>query len=578
MAFRRTLVFAAALLLALLAAVAPAQAADRTATVYTTMAGGSGTLEVFEGVDRYDTARRIVEVESAFAKSCKGVIVCSCNDGRFADALSAAGLAGVLGYPVLTVNGDALTIYDHTALAAECARCPSRSLDILVVGSRASVSASVEKALGSYGKVSKRFAGADRYETNRLVYEYGASHGGWSSSFAFIARGDAFSDALAIAPFLVHDGCPIALVDPAAGKLPSGARKVVAGAGQVIALGDTRSVPAQLLEQAGKAAKGGAAKAERLAGANRYKTAAAIVGWELAHGMTLEGAGIATGQAFPDALASSFLLGRGGSVLMLVAPTGSNAAMTSTVKRAASTGRPTLLRVFGSTASVPKGVRSKLASAAGWSSVTTFARGGSLQSRAVLVKSATVCNQMILVEATGTSATVSLHARNSAGMWSEWLSTAGFVGWYGVGAASEGTYATPAGSFDIPFAFGNASNPGTSLSWHGTTWDSTWVTDPDSAYYNTWQETSEFGGERLRAIGAIYDYALVIGYNHPRYCTQRDAQTVPGAGSAFFLHCSEGKPTSGCVSIPTADMRRLLKLVKPGCRIVIGTPQSVYIH
>lgn len=477
----------------------------------------------------------------------------------------------------MAVDGESLTVFDRTALAALKAKCPNGKLDILIVGSTAAVSSAVKSALDSFGTVSKRFNGANRYETNSMVYNYGVSHGGWSNADVFIARGDSFPDALTIAPYLHWMKCPIALVDPSAKSLSEDATAIISSADQVVVLGSDAAVPEHLKTQAESACAGGSAL--RLGGADRYETSSLIVQWEVKQGMTLEGAGVATGTNFPDALSSSYLLGQGGSVLMLMSPMGENSPMTETVKAiASSNGSPSLLRVFGSTAAIPLPTRAQLTTAAGWASYAESNKNEDMQSKAAFVKSSSKCSQMIIVEASGTTATVSLHAKDSSGKWRETLSTGGYVGRDGIGTASESRAVTPVGAFDIPFAFGNASNPGTSLAWHGTTWDSTWVDDPASRYYNTWQESTSYSGEPLRSIGAIYDYALVIGYNYPKYCTTRDSRTVSGAGSAFFLHCSEGKPTGGCVSVPYSTMRKIVTLVKPGCLIVIGDCNTVYTY
>ena len=535
----------------------------------------SGTVELYAGADRHDTARRVTQAECEDAQaSYAGIIVVACDGGRFPDALSAAGLSGLLGYPIVAVNGGSLSVYDRAALTSMKAHCSSGALDILVVGGTSAVSSAVQTSLESYGNVSRPFAGADRYDTNRLIYEYGVMHGGWRSSRAFFASGANFPDALAIAPFLVWAKCPIALVDPAATALTGTQLEMAAGVDQVIALGGTACVSGEAFAAA-KAVTYSDAD-DRLGGDDRYATSAAIVEWELKQGMTLEGAGIATGETFPDALASSFLLGRGASVLMLVSPSGSNEDMAVAVASAATKGSPEVMRVFGGTSAVPVSAYSQMTLAAGWASYTASEKNEPMQSKAAFVKSASSCSQMIMVEATGATAELSMHEKDASGAWRELLFSGGYVGRGGVGYTEEGWATTPAGAFDIPFAFGNASNPSTTLPWHDTTGESTWVDEVDSEYYNTWQESSYFSGEHLEAIGWIYDYALVIGYNYPRYCTVRDSRTVSSGGSAFFVHCSEDKPTDGCISIPYDTMRRLVQLTKPGCLIVIGNPDTVY--
>ncbi len=53
----------------------------------------------------------------------------------------------------------------------------------------------------------------------------------------------------------------------------------------------------------------------------------------------------------------------------------------------------------------------------------------------------------------------------------------------------------------------------------------------------------------------VYDYGAVIAYN--------TSPTVPGAGSAIFLHVSGGGATSGCVALPTSELLAVLALAEP---------------
>jgi L,D-peptidoglycan transpeptidase YkuD (ErfK/YbiS/YcfS/YnhG family) len=45
-----------------------------------------------------------------------------------------------------------------------------------------------------------------------------------------------------------------------------------------------------------------------------------------------------------------------------------------------------------------------------------------------------------------------------------------------------------------------------------------------------------------------------------------------GAGSAFFLHVTDGAPTAGCVAIPASRLVPLMRWLTPGThpRILIG--------
>ena len=48
---------------------------------------------------------------------------------------------------------------------------------------------------------------------------------------------------------------------------------------------------------------------------------------------------------------------------------------------------------------------------------------------------------------------------------------------------------------------------------------------------------------------------------------------VPGRGSGIFLHAQTGRPTNGCISLRKADLRYVLRWLRPGARphIAIGT-------
>ena len=51
-----------------------------------------------------------------------------------------------------------------------------------------------------------------------------------------------------------------------------------------------------------------------------------------------------------------------------------------------------------------------------------------------------------------------------------------------------------------------------------------------------------------------YDYGAVIAYNTAR---------TPGLGSAIFLHVGTGGPTAGCVSLPVAELLKVLRWLNP---------------
>jgi L,D-peptidoglycan transpeptidase YkuD (ErfK/YbiS/YcfS/YnhG family) len=177
--------------------------------------------------------------------------------------------------------------------------------------------------------------------------------------------------------------------------------------------------------------------------------------------------------------------------------------------------------------------------------------------------------QVVTVEtASPTATTGQLRAWERSG--GGWRLVAGpysvFVGSTGVGAAHEGSATTPAGTFPLTEAFGRLPNPGTAMPYFQSGTSDWWDENSSSPTYNTHvRRTTSPGGasENLYRAGPVYDYAVNIGYNLAR---------VPGAGSAFFLHVSNGRPTAGCVSMDRDALVGILRWLRPDAQpqIIIG--------
>lgn len=175
--------------------------------------------------------------------------------------------------------------------------------------------------------------------------------------------------------------------------------------------------------------------------------------------------------------------------------------------------------------------------------------------------------QAIVVIASGYKAKVSLYERTSAG-WELVLETSGCVGRSGLTSnKKEGDMKTPKGVFGLSFAFGS-DKPETAMPFREITGDSYWVDDPESEYYNTWQEGYKGwnSAEKLSDHPESYRYAVAVAYNTAR---------TPGRGSAIFLHCKTRAYTSGCIAVPQATMIELLKKLDPAKNPVILIGGSV---
>ena len=169
-------------------------------------------------------------------------------------------------------------------------------------------------------------------------------------------------------------------------------------------------------------------------------------------------------------------------------------------------------------------------------------------------------SQLVIVQSHGTRATVTMHEQQD-GVWTEILRTDGFVGSKGVGEASEYTSATPQGTFPLYFAFGINPNPGTKVPYLPIE-----EYDSSSPLYNQYARADsdvdwdKSESERIIDYPSAYGYCLFIGYN---------IEGTPHMGSCYFLHCSNGKPTAGCVSVSESDMAFILRNIGEDCGIVI---------
>lgn len=132
---------------------------------------------------------------------------------------------------------------------------------------------------------------------------------------------------------------------------------------------------------------------------------------------------------------------------------------------------------------------------------------------------------------------------------------------------SESRPATPAGTFSLTDAFGAPANTGdrvTRLRYLRLRYGASWGSDAaNRRTYNRPYNCHCAGGALYTLRHSYFRYGVVIDYN-------RDP-VVPGAGSGFFVHVGDGRPTDGCVGLPARNVRRLLGWLRPAAqpRIVI---------
>jgi hypothetical protein len=264
------------------------------------------------GEDRYHTSA--LTALEAFPSGAPGVIIATGE--KYPDALAAAGLAGTKGYPIVMVRSDSVPATAEDALRR------LRPREILIMGSESTVSAAAAAQVGAITGCSaaagtiRRYGGKDRYHTAALIYQAGV--GSWSDT-AIIATGANFPDALAISPYAYFSKSPLFMVSDTissevADALATGGFRRVVITGSAASVSDAVAAEAARLTGTSFAA----GTMIRFAGQTRFETARMVASWSLGQGMTLDGAGIATGTNFPDALGAGPLLGSRGSVALLV--------------------------------------------------------------------------------------------------------------------------------------------------------------------------------------------------------------------------------------------------------------------
>ncbi|WP_327174767.1 hypothetical protein OG599_05285 [Streptomyces sp. NBC_01335] len=135
----------------------------------------------------------------------------------------------------------------------------------------------------------------------------------------------------------------------------------------------------------------------------------------------------------------------------------------------------------------------------------------------------------------------------------------------------QGTNTTPAGLYDLPYAFGVRAAPaGTAYPYRRVTDGSWWCQDNGARDYNRWvdplpSDCRAAEAEHLVTYTTQYARALVIGFNY--------AKPVRGRGAGIFLHVDGEGATAGCVSVPAGAMDRVLAWADPAAHphIVVGT-------
>ena len=195
-------------------------------------------------------------------------------------------------------------------------------------------------------------------------------------------------------------------------------------------------------------------------------------------------------------------------------------------------------------------------------------------------------HQLITVSASNwsaTHATLKAWRRGADGRWKKAASPVpviiGYNGWVRAEDRRQSTGTSPAGRFNLPYAFGSLADPGAHLRYRQFDRNDWWPYEPrDKATYNVWQwhkaRTSHWRAdksEHLWDFADQYAYGVVIGFNLPRgvhysadrrqWVARHTADTSRGGG--IFLHVRDDGPTGGCIAMKRAQMRWLIRWLRP---------------
>jgi putative cell wall-binding protein len=164
---------------------------------------GISTIQRIGGKDRFAVSAGVAEQMADYSDTA--IIASGLN---FPDALSASGMAGYTGMPILLVGTN--TVPDSIQ---SFIKNNSNIKHFIIVGGPATVSDEVKTKLMQLrsGAVVERIGGSNRYQVSINAANYGIENYGMDLSSLVIARGDLFPDALSGSPLAAFYGAPILL-------------------------------------------------------------------------------------------------------------------------------------------------------------------------------------------------------------------------------------------------------------------------------------------------------------------------------------------------------------------------------
>ncbi len=250
--------------------------------------------------NRYTTA---IEISKQGWGSAETVILTKGTD--FPDALS--------GVPLAYKNNAPILLTESSSLSQETLEELKRlnPTKVIILGGEAAISSTVELQLQSEGIAVERIGGKDRYETTAKI----ALKVGSSNRTAIIATGLNYPDALSISSYAAYNQIPILLVNK--DFIPDSTAQALTSLDieQTIIVGGTGVVSSSV--------EGSLPNPLRIGGTDRYDTARKIAERYFLYFPGSDNIFIATGENFPDALASAPYAAKIGPCPILLTRSGS---------------------------------------------------------------------------------------------------------------------------------------------------------------------------------------------------------------------------------------------------------------
>jgi DNA-binding beta-propeller fold protein YncE/putative cell wall-binding protein len=305
-----------------------------------------GTTRVYDAVaypTRYTTSLAVSRAQ--FPRGARVVVIATGQN--WPDAICASPLAAAAQGPLLLVPPSGVT----ADLSKELRRLGAQHA-IVVGGSAAVPTSTLEALLDVPGlQDAVRVSGADRYQTSleiadvlKLLQPHPAA--------AFLVTGANFPDALGASAPAAALGAPILLTPPTGLRTDVRSALVRSGAPKLLVVGGTAALPSGIETSLRSAV--GTGTVSRLYSetqANRYGTCAAVAEYAARNfGMTVSNVGLASGEAFPDALVAGVAQGRANRIELLVQPNAVPAATANYLRSLK--GWTSALTVYGGYAAV----------------------------------------------------------------------------------------------------------------------------------------------------------------------------------------------------------------------------------